>query len=144
MKTSTLMFVVAVALSGCGPQSLVTDGTYQSDGTGPLPNASLVIDLKAKTASVTLSGTSTAVALQLTAVPAASWEKGCPTNVSSVAVETFTVAPDPAVLGSLSLAGPKLLAGCGLDKGDPDTVILEGTGAPNATRYQLHFQRVVR
>lgn len=123
---------------------MVTDGTYQSDGTSPLPNASLVIDLAGKTASVTPSGASAAVVLQLTAVAPAQWEKGCPTNFSSVSVETFTLAPDPAVLGALSLAGPKLLAGCGLDKGDPDTVVITGTGAPDATSYTLAFRRLTR
>lgn len=140
MKT-TLLFLTAAALCACGPQSLVTDGTYQSSATDALPNASLVIDLKAKTATVTPSGSSTPVVLQLTALAAAQWEKGCPTNFSSVSVETWRIAPDPAVLGNLSLAGPRLLAGCGLDKGDPDTVIIKGTGEPNATTYQLNFKR---
>jgi hypothetical protein len=140
MKISMLLLL---ALFGCGPQSLVTDGTYQSDGTGPLPNATLLIDLKAKMATVTPSGAS-AVVLQLTAVASAQWEKGCPTNFSSVSVETWTVAPDPAVLGSLSLAGPRLVAGCGLDVANANEVILEGTGAPNDTRYTLGFTRLTR
>ena len=143
MKISILL-LCAVALFGCGPQSLVTDGTYQSDGTGPLPNATLLIDLKAKTATVTPSGTSSAIVLQLTAVPPAQWEKGCPTNFSSVSVETWTLAPDPAVLGSLSLASPRLVAGCGLDVANADKVVLEGTGAPNDTHYTLGFTRLSR
>ena len=143
MKLS-LSLLCAVALFGCGPQSLVTDGTYQSDGTSPLPNATLLIDLKAKTLSVTPSGTSTPVVLQLTAVPAAQWEKGCPTNFSSVSVETWTVAPDPALLGSLSLTAPKLVAGCGLDVANANEVVLQGTGSPNDTHYTLGFTRLTR
>lgn len=140
MKT-TLSFLTAVALCACGPQSVVTDGTYATGATDALPNATLVIDVQAKTASVTPSGASAPVVLQLTAVAAAQWEKGCPTNLSSVSVETWTLTPDPAVLGTLSLSGAKLMAGCGLDKGDPDAVTITGTGEPNATKYQLNFQR---
>ena len=136
-----LVFLTAAVLCACGPQSLVSDGTYQSGATDALPNATLVIDLEAKTASVTPSGASAPVVLQLTALPAAQWEKGCPTNFSSVSVETWTLAPDPAVLGTLSLSGARLLAGCGLDKGDADSVVIKGTGAPNATTSQLNFQR---
>lgn len=142
MKTSLML--LAVALSACGPQSLVTDGTYQSGATDQLPNATLVIDLKAKTASVTLSGASTPVVLQMAAVAASKWETGCPTNYTSVSVETWTLTPDPAVLGTLSLAGPRLVAGCGLDKGDPDTVVIKGTGDPNSTSYNLSFHRLTR
>jgi hypothetical protein len=138
----TLPFLIAaVALTACGPQSLVTDGTYLSGSTAQLANASMAIDLNAKKASVTLSGASSATELTLTAVPAANWEKGCPTNLSSVAVETWTVSPDPTVLGTLSLSGAKLLAGCGLDKADPDTVVLKGTGDPNSTQYVIEFKR---
>ena len=143
MKIS-LSLLCLVALFGCGPQSLVTDGTYQSDSTSPLPNATLLIDLKAKTASVTLSGTSTPVVLQMTAVPASKWETGCPTNYTSVSVETWTLTPDPAVLGTLSLATPRLVAGCGLDAANANEVVLEGTGAPNETHYTLGFTRVTR
>lgn len=140
MKIS-LVCLTAAALCACGPQSVVTDGTYATNSTDPLPNATLLLDVKAKTASVTPSGASTPVVLQMTALSAAQWERGCPTNLSSVSVETWTLAPDPAVLGSLSLSGARLLAGCGLDKGDPDSVVIKGTGEPNASTYQLSFQR---
>ena len=50
MKTSVPMILLA-ALCACGPQSLVTDGTYDSDSSAALANASLVVDVSAKTAS---------------------------------------------------------------------------------------------
>lgn len=137
----TLLFLTLALLSACGPQSVVTDGTYKSSTTAQLADASLVIDLNSKKASVTLAGASSATELTLTAVPAANWEKGCPTNFSSVAVETWTVSPDPTVLGNLTLTGAKLLAGCGLDKADPDSVVLKGTGDPNSTQYLIEFKR---
>lgn len=140
MKTPFVL-LTAFVLCACGPQSVVTDGTYSTDSTDSLPNATLVIDVKAKTASVTPSGASTPIVLQMTALPPARWERGCPTNLSSVSVETWTLAPDPAVLGSLSLSGARLLAGCGLDKGDPDSVVIKGIGEPNASTYQLSFHR---
>lgn len=140
MKTSLRLLLIAVASTACGPQSLVTDGTYQSNGTAQLPNASLVVDVQAKTASVTLSGSTSPVVLELTAVAAANWERGCSTNLTSVAIETWRL-PEPTVLGSLSLTGARLVAGCGLDKGDPNTVVLKGTGDPNATQYELAFTR---
>ena len=144
-KTWMTMLCAVGALSGCGVQSVVTDGTYQSGATGQLPNATLVVDLAAKTASVTLSGTTTAVVLQMTALPVAQWEKGCPGNYGSVAVETWTLSPDPAVLGAYSLTGPRLVAGCSAtDKADPDEVVLKGTSEPNQTQYNFAFQRLTR
>ena len=144
MRKALLLFA-AGALSACGTQSLVTDGTYQSaENTGTLVGASLVVDVKAKTASVTLSGGTQAIVLQMTALPTAQWEKGCPTNFSSVAVETFTLSPDPAVLWTLSLAKPRLVASCGMDSANPDEVVLEGTGDPNETQYRLMFRRLTR
>lgn len=140
-RTLILTLSAVAALTACGPQSVITDGTYKSSTTAQLADASIKIDLNAKKASVTLSGSSTPTELTLTAVPAANWEKGCPTNLSSVAVETFTVSPDPTVLGNLSLTGAKLLAGCGLDKADPDSVVLKGTGDPNSTSYLIEFKR---
>jgi len=144
MRTSCLLVVVGV-LSACGVQSVVTDGTYQSaETTGPLVNATLVVDVKGKTASVTLSGAGSPVVLQLTAVPPAQWETGCPTNYTSVSVETWKLSPDPAVLGTLSLANPRLVAGCGLDVAKPDEVVLEGTSQPNDTSNHLVFHRLTR
>lgn len=140
MKTSLPMILV-VALCGCGPQSVISDGTYDSDSSAALANASLVVDVSAKTASLTLSGERDATVLQLDRLATADWERGCPTNVSSVAVETWAATPEPTVLGSLSLTGTRLLAGCGLDVADADTVVLKGTGEPNATAYVIAFKR---
>ena len=140
MKTLLPMMFV-VAMCACGPQSLISDGTYDSDSSAALANASLVVDVTAKTASITLSGERDATVLQLARLPTADWERGCPTNVSSVAVETWVVTPEPTVLGSLSLSGTRLLAGCGLDVADADTVVLKGTGAPNSTDYVIAFTR---
>lgn len=36
------------------------------------------------------------------------------------------------------------LTGCGPDKGDPDTVVIQGSGAPNVTQYSLAFHRLTR
>jgi hypothetical protein len=133
-------FVFAAALAACGPvTSLITDGTYASGNDMTLPNATLVIDRAAKTATITQDGGS-AVVLNLVDVPRASWEQGCPTNFSSVAIETFTLTPDPAVIGSVSLGAPKLTAGCGLDSADPDSVRLEG-GADGGVNVIVDFRR---
>lgn len=139
MKTALLLTGVWL-LSACGPQSVLADGSYQSmETSGALVRASLAVDVKAKTVSVTLSGASSAVVLHAT--PAA-WGKGCPTNFSSVAVETWALAPDPAVLGTLSLAAPRLVAGCGLDVAKPDEVVLEGVSQPNDTQNHLVFRQL--
>lgn len=139
MRASFLAVGLGV-LSACGPQSVLADGTYQSmESSGALAGASLAVDVKARTVSVTLAGASSAVVLQAT--PAA-WGKGCPTNFSSVAVETWALAPDPAVLGSLSLAAPRLLAGCGLDTAKRDEVVLEGVSQPNDTQQHLVFRQL--
>ncbi len=140
MKMTHLVALLVVA-SGCRPESLVTDGTYQSDSTAALPDATLVVDVKGKTASVTVDDAGAPVVLELSALPVADWESGCPTNVSSVSVETWVVNSNPAVLGTLSLRDPRLLAGCGLDAADADTVVLTGTGEPNDTSYFILFHR---
>lgn len=137
--------LLAVLLTACGgAESKLSDGTYESTETsGALQGAKLVLDVKAKTAAVTLTGAS-AVTLQLTAVPHAQWEKGCPTNTSSVTIETMKISPDPAVLGTLSLANPRLVAGCGLDGANANEVVIEGTSQPNDTQNHLVFRRLIR
>ena len=119
----------------------MNDGTYVSDGSAPVPNATLVVDRKAKTATVTLSGASDAIVLNLTPVSETDWERGCPTNGSSVSVETFDVTESPAVLGSLSLTDTRLLAGCNGAGGDENSVTLRGTGEPNATEFVIIFTK---
>ncbi|HEX7604835.1 MAG TPA: hypothetical protein VF316_24620 [Polyangiaceae bacterium] len=145
MKSKLMFAVATVLLVACGgaggAESKLSDGTYLStESTAPLSGATLVLDLTAKTAVVTLTGAS-AVTLQLTAVPKAQWEKGCPTQMSSVTIETYTIAPDPAELGTLSLSTPRFVAGCGSSGANPDEVVIEGTGAPNSTSYHLAFHR---
>lgn len=135
---------LAVAFAACGPvTSLLTDGTYSSGSDPTLPNATLVIDRAAKTATVTPADAG-AVVLNLVDVAQANWDRGCPTNFSSVSVETFTVTPDPAVIGSATISSPKLVAGCGLDSANPDSVRLEGSSADGGVSVIVDFARVQR
>ncbi len=134
MKTSSSIFLFALALSACGPRSTVVGGTYVTERLGSLPGSTLVVELKAKTASLTLSGATTPIVLQLSGPQ---WTKSCVTNFSSVLVETWTVSPDPAVLGTITLSGPRLLAGCGEDIADPDTVFLMGTELNSSLAFLL-------
>ncbi len=133
--------LVLFGLSACGPQSLITDGSYYSGAAEPLSSSTLVVDTAAKTASLTISEGGDPIVLELSAVPTADWERGCPTNFSSVSVETYLVTPNPVTLGEISLSDARLVAGCGLDEADPDSVVLKGTGEPNATEYFIIFHR---
>lgn len=138
------LVTIAVAFAACGPvTSLLTDGTYSSGNDPTLPNATLVLDRAAKTATVTPADAG-AVTLTLVDVPQANWDRGCPTNVSSVSVETFTITPDPAIIGSATVASPKLTAGCGLDAANPDAVRLEGTSADGGVSVIVNFTRLQR
>lgn len=139
------MAVSAALLAACGPvESRLADGTYQStESAGPLVGANLSVDLKGKAVTVSMTGTSQ-VALQLAEVPRAQWQTGCPTNFSSVLLETWGLSPDPAVLGTLSVATPRLLAGCGSGGANRDEVVVTGTSQPNSTQQHLVFRRVTR
>jgi hypothetical protein len=132
---------VSLLLSGCGPtRSEATDGTYKAAASSPIGGASLVLETAAKTATVTLPSGGTPVMMQLTALPQAQWERGCPTNYTSVLVETFTLSPDPLVLGTVTLTAPRLTAGCGLDAANPDEVRLSGTSGDS--QVFINFSRV--
>lgn len=119
------MLVVGVALVGCGPvESPLTDGTYALSAGQEPAGTTLVVSVASKTATLTAPGTA-AVTLTLAPVAREAWVRGCPTNFTSVALETFDVTPRPLSLGSATLATPRLLAGCGLDVANADQVSLE-------------------
>lgn len=132
---------VLLILSGCGPiRSELTDGTYKAAASSPIGAASLVLETAAKTATVTLPSGGTPVMMQLTALPQAQWEMGCPTNYTSVLVETFSLSPDPLVLGSVTLANARLTAGCGLDSANPNEVRISGTSGDS--QVIINFSRL--
>ena len=81
------------------PSGSFTDGTHTLD-----------VDIAALTATVTLPDEST-VALTLTVTEETEWLTGDDGVVS----EVYTVSPDPAVLGSLTIASPVLTTSDGVD-----------------------------
>ncbi len=126
---------LGVALAGCGPaESKLTDGTYALASGQEPAGTTLVVDVAAKTATLTSPGAA-AVTLGLAPVARDAWARGCPANFSSVAVETFDVTPRPLTVGSATLEAPRLLAGCGLDVANADEVSLE------SGEVKLVFQR---
>lgn len=136
--------LTSLTLLACGPTtSQLADGTFVASSSSALGSASLVVETAAKTATLTLPTGGTSVMMELTALPRPQWEQGCPANFSSVAVETFSVTPDPLVLGSVTLTRPRLTAGCGLDVANADEVRLAGVGAGEADASVV-FSRLTR
>lgn len=127
--------LVGLVLAGCGPvESPLTAGTYALAAGQEPAGTLLAVDVEAKRATLSRPGAEP-VALTLTPVARGAWARGCPTNYTSVALETFDVTPRPLAVGSVTLEAPQLLAGCGLDAANADEVSLESGGVT------LRFQR---
>ncbi len=121
-----LASVLFTATAGCGlATSKLQSGSYTIASGFEPSGASLAVDVAAKRATLKTPGQSDTT-LELTALPEASWLRGCQTNFSSVLLETFSVSPSPLVLGSLTLMQPRLSAGCGLDKANDNELSLSG------------------
>ncbi len=145
MRHLTWMAVGGALLAACGPpESRLSDGTYQStESAGALVGATLSLEVKARSASIALAGASP-TALTLTELPRDQWARGCPTNFSSVTLETLTVMPTLLTLGPEPVALPRLVAGCGGSGANPDEVALTGLNRSNGVRYHFVFRRLTR
>lgn len=129
------MLVVGLSMVGCGPvESPLTAGTYVLAAGQEPAGTLLAVDVEAKRVTLTRPSAEP-VALTLTPVARRAWARGCPTNYTSVALETFDVTPRPLVVGGATLEAPQLLAGCGLDAANADEVSLESGGV------KLRFER---
>lgn len=127
--------LVGLVMAGCGPvESPLTAGTYGLAAGQEPAGTLLAVDVEAQRATLTLPNAAP-LAFTLTPVARSAWARGCPTNYTSVAVETFEVTPRPLVVGPQTLEAPRLLAGCGLDAANADEVSLE------SGNVKLLFQR---
>lgn len=136
-RTRILVVVLFASLGlgacNCGPgaPSRLTSGRYFGNSASSLPAATLQLDVGTRTASLTPFGGSNGGTVTMTLTPVAemSWPMGCPTNLRVTVLEAMTIAPDPLVVGNVTIASPRLTAGCGIDGANPDQVAIEnGSG----------------
>ena len=106
----TLLFFAVLAFSACGAESTLSNGTFRGT-TDALNGSTLTFDLGARTGTLTLSGGQSAT---FELASASQFGQSCPGNFASVRTESRALTPDPLVVGTVSLAGPSLRAGCGL------------------------------
>ena len=122
-----LIPVAFFALFACGPsESELVNAHYHlstgAEGT-PLEHSELELNLDGNAATLIKSDQST-LPLTLAPLDKSKWRNECPTNYSSVKVETFDVTPSPLVVDTMTIQSPQITAGC-----DPDRpeAILRGT-----------------
>ena len=113
----------ALVLAGCGSSTaniaLVADGTYNFDlssapGHTDAEFTGTVLTINLTAHSATLVPTNGApITAALTATSRDLWISDCFTNNSHSLDEVYRIAPDPLVIGSLSIPSPVVTTKCG-------------------------------
>jgi hypothetical protein len=99
-----------------------------------LAGTTLLIDLEASTARLGLTDGSHQE-LTLKAMDEKAWESGCPTQFSSLNLETLEISPSPLTVAGLTLTRPVLTAGCVQGR----EAVLQGTD-PQGVLNQFPYQ----
>ncbi|MBL8913575.1 MAG: hypothetical protein JNM17_22940 [Archangium sp.] len=125
-RTLLTCLSLAFVLSACGVESTLSTGTFRGT-TDSLTGATLSFDVTSRTGSIMLGGQSTTFGLE-----SSQFGQSCPGNLSSVRTESRAVTVDPLVVGSVSLPGVVIRAGCGLSPtgglaATDDVVLISGT-----------------
>ncbi|MFN7133286.1 MAG: hypothetical protein ACK4N5_14505 [Myxococcales bacterium] len=114
-----------LALTACTSESRLVTGEFVAAEANPASVAGVRLVVAADKQSAQLVHTDGQVQpLALTPVKQEEWDLGCPSQWSSVALETFLVEPSTLRIGKLELQNAKLTAGCFSEQ---PQAILEGT-----------------
>lgn len=127
MRSSWKLFL-AFAVAGCGPvESTIAAGSFNSTSSeGGLVGAILTVDRQNMTGTLTPLGKQP-ITLSFTLAPHDRWKTGCPTQFSSVLLETWEISPSPVVVGALSINEPLLTAGCAENSANADELALSSS-----------------
>lgn len=120
-----LATALLLLLGACTTEAHLASGEYEGVNSTMVDahqGVTLSISADKKTATISLADGSQ-VELKLVAVPQSEWELGCPTQWSSVAMETYRVEQEVVKIGKLELRNVRLTAGC---LNEQPEAILEG------------------